>query len=134
VANSNDEQLKLIFSLIRIPTDSDIDTVVEKPKQRERLKDLMQQLSITTVIELESLVPATPDRENLLNLLSKVFVFDPNKRITAAEVIQHPYFATFNIGDKIEKSAPFILNVDNAPLTREEIRTLLFAMTIIVNN
>jgi len=134
VANSNDEQLKLIFNFIGIPKQAEIDTVIEKPNQRERVKELIQQLHHTP-IQLDSLVPPNSvDRANLLDLLTKIFVFDPNHRITAAEVLQHPFFATFNINDKVEKSSPFMFNVDNAPLTRDEIRTLLFAMTVDLNS
>jgi len=131
VANSNDEQLKLIFNFIGVPKQSEIDTIIEKPHQRERIKELIQQLP-PTPMHLDSLVPPNAvDRANLIDLLSKIFVFDPNLRITADQVLKHPFFDTFNINDNNEeKCPPFMFNVDNAPLTREEIRSLLFAMTV----
>ncbi|KAA6394168.1 MAG: putative Serine/threonine-protein kinase/endoribonuclease ire-1 [Streblomastix strix] len=59
---------------------------VNEPTFEEQGKKLAQLKCIDKPPEIE---------DNLLwNLLSKLLEFDPNKRITAAEALQHPYFTS----------------------------------------
>ena len=41
----------------------------------------------------KELVPNAPD--DALDLLSKLLTYDPNDRLTAREVLEHPFFAEY---------------------------------------
>lgn len=41
-----------------------------------------------------------------LDLLSKMLIFDPSKRITVNEALKHPYFSDYNIAHELPKREP----------------------------
>jgi dual-specificity kinase len=48
---------------------------------------------INMLMMLQDIIPATTDfNKQFLNLLRRIFVYDPNKRITAKEALKHPWF------------------------------------------
>jgi mitogen-activated protein kinase 1/3 len=79
------DQLRVIFKIIGTPSDEDLANVIssdavnfiKRLKSRER-KDLR------TVF-----ANASPEA---VDLLEKIFVFDPTKRITVDEALRHPFF------------------------------------------
>ncbi|KAK4976566.1 serine threonine protein kinase CMGC group, partial [Elasticomyces elasticus] len=40
----------------------------------------------------ETIPPTTPFNRAFIDLLKKIFVYDPKRRITAKQALQHPWF------------------------------------------
>ncbi|PKU61906.1 Mitogen-activated protein kinase 3 [Dendrobium catenatum] len=79
-------QLKLIINVLGTMNANDIG-FIDNPKARRFIKSL----SYTPGIPLSSLYPnANP---LALDLLGKMLVFDPSKRISVAEALEHPYMS-----------------------------------------
>jgi serine/threonine protein kinase len=52
--------------------------------------------------------PLLPTTKQAVDLLEKMLVFEPDKRITVAEALQHPYLAALHdAADEPEADAPF---------------------------
>ena len=83
--DSDIDQLMQIFSLFGSPTEEDWPEYTSMPRYHDGLpqrtaKDFNQEMG-------------TSDPQ-LLDLLSKMLVLNPNKRISALECLHHPYFST----------------------------------------
>lgn len=52
--------------------------------------EILNQVRNAKPVPLEKIFPGAP--ANLLNLLSKIFVYNPRKRISAIEIMAHPFF------------------------------------------
>jgi len=77
-------QLELIFEYFGTPTEEDI-TLIPKP----RLRKFLRSLPVRKPKSLEALFPkANP---LAIDLLKKIMVFNPQKRITVEEALKHPY-------------------------------------------
>jgi serine/threonine protein kinase len=119
------EQLQLISDVLGKPTPHEIN-FFESAKAREFLRALPEKKGVP----LSSLFSSILD-EHGLDLLSKLLVFDPRKRITAEEALRHRFFAPlFNaesvvpaptIGE-VQKSFSFELN---GPLDLSVLRELI---------
>ncbi|XP_058087056.1 mitogen-activated protein kinase 3-like isoform X2 [Magnolia sinica] len=82
-------QLKLIIDVLGSMADTDLD-FFDNPKALKYIKSLPW----SPGIPLASLYPnATP---NAIDLLQKMLVFNPLKRISVAEALQHPYLSHLN--------------------------------------
>lgn len=83
-------QLMLIFGIIGSPTEEDMLTI-ESPRARQYIQQLPH-------IERPNWQTTIFKNCNLLgiDLLSKMLIFDPKKRITAKEILEHPYLATYH--------------------------------------
>ncbi len=81
-------QLDLITDLLGKPTDEEIDKV-RSDKARDYLKSLQYKPP-------RDLTPLFPGVDPLaIDLLGRMLTFDPDKRITGQEALQHAYFAKF---------------------------------------
>ena len=83
-------QLMLIFGIIGSPTEEDMLTI-ESPRARQYIQQLPQ-------IERPNWETTIFKDCNPLgiDLVSKMLIFDPKKRITAKEILEHPYLATYH--------------------------------------
>ncbi|KAK4705978.1 cyclin-dependent kinase 7, partial [Phenoliferia sp. Uapishka_3] len=81
---SDFEQLNTIFRALGTPTESDWPGHTKLPEYVEFKKEPKQ--------DLRGLFSAAPQEG--IDLLSKLLLFDPRKRITAKVALQHPYFHT----------------------------------------
>ncbi|RZS01688.1 hypothetical protein BHM03_00031589 [Ensete ventricosum] len=80
-------QLKLIISVLGTMSDADIG-FIDNPKARQYIKSL----PYTPGIPLAHLYPkANP---LAIDLLQKMLVFDPSKRISVTEALEHPYMSS----------------------------------------
>ncbi|KAF1995611.1 dual specificity tyrosine-phosphorylation-regulated kinase 3, partial [Amniculicola lignicola CBS 123094] len=67
----------------------------ETPKASRKYVKAMKKLP-------ETIPPHTPFNRQFLDLLKKIFVYDPKKRITAKEALQHPWFKESLMDDGTE--------------------------------
>lgn len=58
--------------------------------------------SVDTDWSKECILPHTEFNRKFLDLLKKIFVYDPKKRITAKEALQHPWFQETLLDDGTE--------------------------------
>ena len=77
------EQLKKIMELFGGPKEEDL---VGIPNHKE----IAYQLRKFKPKPLDQIFPKTP--KDLLDLLGKMFVYNPKKRLTAMEIMAHPFF------------------------------------------
>ncbi|RRT70567.1 hypothetical protein BHE74_00017973 [Ensete ventricosum] len=79
-------QLKLIVNILGTMSDADIG-FIDNPKARKYIKSL----PYTPGVPLANLYPmANP---LAIDLLQKMLVFDPSKRISVTEALEHPYMS-----------------------------------------
>jgi serine/threonine protein kinase len=79
-------QLELIFDVFGTPTEEDI-SLIPKPRLRKFLRSLPTKKPRALDILLPKASPVAID------LLKKIMVFNPQKRITVEEALKHPYLA-----------------------------------------
>ncbi|KAF2119913.1 kinase-like domain-containing protein [Lophiotrema nucula] len=68
---------------------------VDTPKASRKYVKAMKKLP-------ETIPPHTPFNRQFLDLLKRIFVYDPKKRITAKEALQHPWFKESIMDDGTE--------------------------------
>jgi mitogen-activated protein kinase 1/3 len=117
--NEKTDQLNVIFDVIGTPSESDMEFITD-PNGILYLKSL----KVRNKKNLKSKFPGSSD--DALDLLDQMLKFNPNKRITVNQALEHPFFkevkdpskeveADFNLEFEFEKD-------DN--LTMEKLRTL----------
>lgn len=82
-------QLMLIFSILGSPTEEDLECI-----ESERAKEYIKALPFAKKADLNELFKNC--NPLAIDLLSKMLVFDPCKRITAKEILNHPYLTTYH--------------------------------------
>ncbi len=97
-------QLKLIISIIGSPDESDLHFI-----QSQKARSYIRSLPFTPRVSLARLYP----RANPLaiDLIDKMLVFDPQKRITVHEALEHPYLSMLH-DTSVEPSAPVPFEFD----------------------
>ena len=113
-------QLFLITELIGTPTEEDIDFVTS-----ERAKKFIRGVTHNTNLTLEKILPsANPDA---VDLLKQMLTFNPNKRITVDQALNHPYLAEVAGSDEtITCPSPFNFCDDEQNLDAEDLRELVW--------
>lgn len=113
-------QLKIIMDVIGSPSEDSLDFITNPKAKRFILRQPKK-----PKVPLSSIYPrATPQ---CLDLLEKMLVFDPRKRITIAEALEHPYLSL--VRDKsVERTCPtpFDFDFENADLTKPKLQELIF--------
>jgi serine/threonine protein kinase len=106
-------QLKLICKLIPLPeSDREIETFVDSKEGRRYLKEMRDQLKERNKIQpfdpLKALQATLPKASgDALDLLQKLLVFNPNRRVTAKEAMRHPFFTQiYTPADEVEYASP----------------------------
>ncbi|KAK4786112.1 hypothetical protein SAY86_002801 [Trapa natans] len=107
------DQLKLIISVLGKPGEDDIALL-----QSFRSRQFIRSLPYVRSIPLSSFLPSIDPLA--LDLLEKMLVFNPNKRITVLEALQHPYL-TGLYSPEIEGTSPADVNVNLEEGTKESI-------------
>ena len=117
--NEKADQLNVIFDVIGSPSEEDMDFISD-PNGVLYLKSLKKK----NKIDLKKKFPgSTPDA---LDLLEKMLLFNPNKRITVNQCLEHPYFKDVRDPSK-EEEADFHLEFEfegDDNLTVEKLRDL----------
>ena len=107
--NEKADQLNVIFDVIGSPNEEDMGFITD-PNALLYLKSLIQKKK--NKINFKTKFPGS--NEESLDLLQKMLIFDPNKRITVNESLEHPFFnnirdvndeeeASFNLEFEFEK-------------------------------
>lgn len=113
-------QLNLITDALGVPAEEDMTHITHKEALR-----YLKQLPKKKPMPLRQLFPkATADE---IDLLSKMLVFNPQKRILASQVLSHPYLA--GLHDKTDEPSStkkFEFEYDHKDITEPELRRLLY--------
>jgi len=113
------QQLRLIVDTLGAPSASDL-SMIGNPQAVEYIKALPKRERVP----FERLYP-NASRE-AINLLDKMLVFDPRKRITAAQALQHEYLAALhNVNDEPD-SETFSFPFEKKDVTENELRGLIW--------
>ena len=88
-------QLEMITDVLGKPTDDEINMF-----ENEKARKFMRSLPNKKKVSFSALFPSASDAA--VDLLARMLVFDPNKRITAAEAMHHPYIAMLTREDTEE--------------------------------
>ena len=123
--NEKADQLNVIFEVIGSPDEESMGFVTD-PNAVLYLKSLIQKKK--KKINFKTKFPGSSDES--LDLLQKMLVFDPNKRITVNECLEHPFFKSIRDPNKEEEASfnlEFEFEKDNN-LTIEKLRTLFITV------
>jgi len=117
------DQLRVIFKLIGTPSEEDLQSVnssdaanfIRRLKHRERKE-------FSTVF---------PDASaEAIDLLEKIFVFDPARRITVDEALRHPFFAKYYdeafVNDSVLNKDLMDLSFEDRPISKENLQESMF--------
>ena len=86
-ASSAEEYLKFIYELLGMPSKH----IQELIHNKNYLQYMKRMSSKWRRKSLKELVPTAP--EPAIDLMKKLFMYDPNERLTAQEVLKHPFLA-----------------------------------------
>ena len=123
--NEKADQLNVIFDVIGSPSEESMGFVTD-PNAVLYLKSICQKKK--NKANLKAKFPGSSDES--LDLLEKMLIFDPNKRITVKECLEHPFFKSVRDPSK-EEEASFNLEFefeDDNNLTVEKLRNLLLTV------
>ncbi|XP_057449077.1 mitogen-activated protein kinase homolog NTF6 [Lotus japonicus] len=114
------QQLALITELLGSPSDSDLGFL-----RSDSAKKYVKQLPY---VEKQSFAQRFPDMSPLAtDLAEKMLVFDPAKRITVEEALNHPYMSSLHeINEEPSCPAPFVFDFEQANLNEEDIKELIW--------
>jgi len=121
------QQLRLITELIGSPDDSDLG-FLRSDNARRYIRQLPQFPKQPFSQKFPNMAPAAVD------LLEKMLVFDPSKRITVQEALSHPYLASLHdINDEPSCPTPFNFDFEQPSFTEEHIKELIWRETLNFN-
>ncbi|PIA38751.1 hypothetical protein AQUCO_02700155v1 [Aquilegia coerulea] len=114
------QQLKLITQLLGSPEDSDLG-FLRSDNARRYVKQLPK-------VAKKSFSQMFPDVSPIaIDLAEKMLVFDPSKRITVDEALNHPYVASLHeINEEPICPSPFNFDFEQTSLSEEDIKDLIW--------
>ncbi|GLT79677.1 hypothetical protein SLA2020_511570 [Shorea laevis] len=120
-------QLRLITELIGSPDDSSLG-FLRSDNARRYVRQLPQYPRQPFCARFPNMSPGAVD------LLEKMLVFDPNRRITVDEALSHPYLAPLhNINVEPVCPRPFSFDFDQPSFTEENIKELIYQESVKFN-
>ncbi|AYU84039.1 Protein kinase domain family protein [Leishmania donovani] len=118
------DQLRLIVEAIGVPSDADVRSL-HSPELETLINSLPTPLIFSPLVGNKNL----KDSE-ATDLMMKLIVFNPKRRLSAVEALQHPYVAPFVQPGELEKIQdldPLVLPlVDEKVYTKEEYKANLY--------
>ncbi|KAJ8901844.1 hypothetical protein NDN08_004049 [Rhodosorus marinus] len=112
-------QLNLVTDKIGKPTDEDMQHISSDHARR-----FIASLPNKPQMRFQDLYPGT--RPDAIDLLEKMLVFNPDKRITVEQALKHPYLAPLHDSEEEKVSeAQFTFEFDNVNLSKEQLRQLI---------
>ncbi|KAH7513082.1 hypothetical protein FEM48_Zijuj12G0158700 [Ziziphus jujuba var. spinosa] len=120
-------QLRLITELIGSPDDSSLG-FLRSDNARRYVRQLPQYPRQQFSLRFPNMSSGAVD------LLDKMLVFDPNKRITVDEALCHPYLAPLHdINEEPVCQRPFVFDFEQPSFTEENIKELIWRETVKFN-
>ncbi|XP_047341399.1 mitogen-activated protein kinase homolog MMK2-like [Impatiens glandulifera] len=120
-------QLKLITELIGSPDDASLGFLRSNNARR-----YVRQLPQYPKQQISSKFPSKPP--GAVDLLEKMLVFDPNRRITVDEALCHPYLASLHsVNEEPVCPRPFCVDFEQPCLTEENIKELIWKESVRFN-
>jgi mitogen-activated protein kinase 1/3 len=116
------DQLQLITNALGTPSEQDITWLASLPEQMKYMKNLPKK----SPRPWESIVPQLTN-PLAQDFISKMLVFNPQKRLSAAELLAHPYLSQLHDpNDEPSAPAPFNWEHDARSLTEAQLRNLFW--------
>ncbi|XP_076958298.1 mitogen-activated protein kinase homolog NTF6-like [Bidens hawaiensis] len=114
------QQLVLITELLGSPDDSDLG-FLRSDNARKYVKQLPR-------VPTKSFQEKFPDVSPLvLDLAEKMLVFDPSKRITVEDALNHPFLLSLHeINEEPICSSPFVFDFEQTALSEEDVKELIW--------
>lgn len=113
------QQLRLIIETLGPPSASDL-SIIQNPQAVEYIKRLPNK----SAVPFATLYPNASGPA--IDLLSKMLVFDPRKRISAAKALEHEYLlALHNVNDE-PTATPFDFKFEAEDVTENQLRELIW--------
>ncbi|KAK9038866.1 hypothetical protein V6N11_023709 [Hibiscus sabdariffa] len=114
-------QLKLIIDVLGSQQEADLE-FIDNPKARRFIKSL----PYTRGIHFSHLYPRADP--SAIDLLQKMLIFDPSKRITVTEALQHPYMSTlYDPSCNPPAQVPINLDIDEKNMEEQMIRDMMLS-------
>lgn len=121
------QQLVLITELLGTPDDSDIG-FLKSENARKYVKQLPRFPKLPFSHKFPDISPVAID------LAERMLVFDPSKRITVEEALNHPFLMSLHeINEEPICSSPFIFDFEQASLSEEDIKELIWKESLNFN-
>eukprot|EP01132_Coremiostelium_polycephalum_P005299 gene5299-6599_t len=113
-------QITLINEIIGSPSEEDIQNIAS-----EQARQFIRSIGFRPKIPFSKIFPKA--NKLAIDLLEKMLCFDPAKRITVEEGLQHPYFASLHDpSDEPICLHKFNLNFENWDLNRDLLKELIY--------
>ncbi|KAJ7944959.1 Mitogen-activated protein kinase [Quillaja saponaria] len=120
-------QLKLITELIGSPDDTSLG-FLRSENARRYVRQLPQYRKQKFSTRFPNMSPGA------LDMLEKMLVFDPNKRITVDEALGHPYLSSLHdINDEPVCPRPFSFDFEHPSCSEEHIKELIWLESVKFN-
>lgn len=115
-------QLRLIYEKLGRPPESDLDFITS-----DRAKRFISSLTSKDPTPMAELFPSHRGETDALDLLSKMLIFHPAKRISVEKALEHPFMASLHNPDD-EPCADFTFSFafENEELSRERVQELIW--------
>ncbi|GAB4859259.1 Mitogen-activated protein kinase ntf6 [Ancistrocladus abbreviatus] len=121
------QQLVLITELLGSPEDSDLG-FLRSDNARKYVKQLPHIPKQPFSQKFKNVTPLA------LDLAEKMLVFDPSKRITVDEALNHPYLSSLHeINEEPTCPAPFVFDFEQSSLDEEDIKELIWKESLKFN-
>ncbi len=126
--NDTLDQLNVIFDIIGTPTHDEVNQI-----DNDRARSYLKTLEFRPKIDLYKRFPMADPLA--VDLLSKLIQFDPSKRFTAAQALEHQYLADFRQPEDegTYDNGAVDFSFEDLPLTKELIKNLIIKEIIIDN-
>ena len=114
-------QLNLIARVIGSPSEKELEFITSDKARR-----YIRSLPRSPRVDFQKVYPnAEPDA---VDLIDKMLVFDPKRRITVTEALAHPYLASLHdVSDEPSASKPFEFSFEGEAMGEERVRELVHA-------
>ncbi|KAL8191664.1 hypothetical protein R6Q57_028395 [Mikania cordata] len=121
------QQLVLITELLGSPDDTDLG-FLRSDNARKYVKQLPRVPTKSFQTKFPNVSPL------VLDLAEKMLVFDPSKRISVEDALNHPFLQSLHeINEEPTCSSPFVFDFEQTSLSEEDVKELIWKETLKFN-